>query len=1092
MVLACLACLASLAASPALAVDYLRDVKPLLEHKCYACHGALRQQGGLRTDTVKSLIQGGDSGAAVVAGAPANSLLLDVLTGEAGFRMPPEKEGAALSPAEIGIIREWIASGAPAPERDEPQVGPAQWWSYQPLLRPPVPAADPAWCRQPLDCFIDAERQRRGLSHTSEAPRSVWLRRVYLDLIGLPPTRDRLHAFLADQREDAYERVVDELLASPRYGERWGRHWMDIWRYSDWYGSRGGNEIRYSQRHIWRWRDWIIRSLNRDLGYDDMVRHMLSADERELPEHDDIGQLAATGYLGRNWYKFDRDVWLFDSVERTSEALLGVTMRCCRCHNHKFDPITQQEYYRFRAFFEPHDVRTDPLAAGGPTEKDPTLGQVLTDGMPLVYDKHLDRPTYLLQRGDSRYPDESTPLAPGVPQALAKTVALPDINPVELPAEIWFPTLRPEMRSSLAQQARQRVADASADCDSKQQKLEELQEALKLAESRLAEGKQSGDQTPEPFLKDRFDQPESKQWRVVNGDWNRKDGKLVQSTVTSFATIVTQDNHPADFRARLRYRTLSPGTYRSVGFSFDYRDQGNSQDVYTSTGDSSQSVQAFHRADGKQVYPPAGIVRTDLKVGADTVLEVEVVGARLTITLNGKRELDYALPVPRREGKFALWVHQGAAEFLELTIEALAESTETMQQRITAAQRDVDLAVAHRNWAEAEAESVQRRLDADVAAYLTSDPESPLLAKAAATAERQANLRQAELEHMRAAQGGNAEAVQKAAQLLEAAQKRASDMFAEYAASGVQHPRTSTGRRRALAEWIASPDNVRTARVAANHLWGRHFGRPLVATPENFGLNGRRPTHPELLDWLASELIRNDWRMQPLHRQIVLSATYRMSTSPPDQPNAAALASSDGEAPQAADDYYPQLPVRRMEAEVVRDSVLHLAGELKLTMYGKEIPENQGESTKRRSLYFRSTPNEKMAMLEVFDIADPNGCYRRKESVVPHQSLAMLNSGLTQDSARRLAELLGAEHTENAEFVRAAFETILTRSATDEEHRRCLQFLDSHPELLAANSSGGFAPGGTATRKPAADPRQRARENLVHVLLLHNDFVTIR
>ncbi len=276
--------------------------------------------------------------------------------------------------------------------------------------------------------------------------------------------------------------------------------------------------------------------------------------------------------------------------------------------------------------------------------------------------------------------------------------------------------------------------------------------------------------------------------------------------------------------------------------------------------------------------------------------------------------------------------------------------------------------------------------------------------------------------------------------------------------------------------------NPRTARVAVNHIWGRHFGRPLVETPENFGLNGRRPSHPELLDWLAAELIDGGWTMKSLHKQIVLSSTYRMSTQA-DEPARVAATSSDSE-----NVYYWRMNSRRMEAEVVRDSVLSLSGQLDLTQGGPEIPESEGEKALRRSVYFRNTPNEKMLMLEVFDVADPNACYRRKESIVPHQSLALMNSGLLLDSARTLAEELTGE----SDFVSAAFETVLGRSPTPGELRRCRDFLLEHAHMLNAKDPQSFAAGGSANRPPAADAQLRARENLVHVLFLHNDFVTIR
>lgn len=1072
--------------------DYQIHVKPLLKHKCYACHGALKQQSGLRLDTAASLIKGGDSGAAVIPGKPDESLLIDVLTGDAGFRMPPANEGSLLTPDEIDRIRAWIAAGAQAPADEKPEEDPQQWWSYRPMNRPQLPdSANTQWCRNQIDRFIDAARTKRGLPHAAEAPRAVWLRRVFLDLTGLPPTHAEQQRFLNSTSQNACENVVDELLSRPQYGERWARHWMDIWRYSDWYGSRGINEIRYSQRHIWRWRDWIVSSLNDDKGYDQMIMEMLAADE--IAGHDPA-ILPATGYLGRNWYKFDRNVWMFETVERTGEAFLGLTFRCCRCHDHKFDPISQEEYYRFRAFFEPHDVRTDPVSALTGTQKDATLGNVLSDGIALVYDKTPDVPTYRFQRGDSRYPDETKPLSPGVPAALEGSV---NVQPVQLPVEAWYPMLRPELQRTLMEKSQQNVVAA--------------EDALRMATSAAEESVQmlaafdsARQNTNEPvdLLADDFQMPRPAVWETVNGTWKYQDGRLQQTAVTSFATMVSREKIVGDFHVHLRYRPLLPGTYRSVGFSFDYLDKGNSQDVYTSTGDTRQSVQAFHRIDGKQVYPKAGIVNTSLTVGEETVLDATVSGSSLTIDLNGTQKLVYTMPEKRRDGRFALWVHQGAAEFLELKISSQVESRDTLERRKQDADLSVRVAQAELNVARAELTSVQRRLAAELNKFSRSNStDASSLAMEAGAAERALAVRKAQLDVIKA--HGNPEKLAEAQKQLSAVELAATTATSEFTPLGEQFPQTSTGRRKALADWIASDRNPRTARVAVNHIWGRHFNRPLVATPENFGLNGRQPTHPLLLDWLATELIANNWKMKPLHRQIVLSSTYRMasqtaSLGEPGESSKAPASEVPDEPYKSAVELDPEnlflwhMNSRRMEAEVVRDAALYLAGRLDLTMGGPEIPETDGEKTTRRSMYFRNTPNEKMLMLEVFDMADPNACYRRRESVVPHQSLAMMNSGLIQDAARLVARQLSEEHSADDDgFLAAAFMTVLARSPSEQERARCRTFL-SGPAAAQTKSSAEFAAGGTAVTVPSQDPALRAKENLVHVLFLHNDFITVR
>ncbi len=695
----------------------------------------------------------------------------------------------------------------------------------------------------------------------------------------------------------------------------------------------------------------------------------------------------------------------------------------------------------------------------------------------MVYDKTLDAKTYRFERGDSRYPDESKPLEPGIPASLGGTL---QVHAVTLPATAWYPLLKSAVRETLVAKAQEQVAVA------KQALAAALQDATAAAERLTRSNTALADNVaPTVLLHDDFSVARPDTWQVLSGRWDYSNGSLLQSSVTSFATLVSQAPITGDFRVTLRYRPLSEGNLRSIGFSFDYLDQGNSQDVYTSTNDTQQSVQAFHRVGGQQVYPQAGIVYTPLVVDEEVALNVTVAGSQLTIDLNGQRKLDYDIPEKRRDGKLALWVHEGTAQFLELNITRQPDSQETVQRRKQHADQALKVAQLQLEVAEAEVTSVTARLAADIERYVHAEsPRIEELSQVAAAAEKHLAVLQAKAEL--AATTDSSEAQAAAQTKLQQTQQSAALSSSEYTPLGEQFPRTSTGRRSALAEWIVSDRNPRTARVAVNHVWGRHFGQPLVATPDNFGPNGRQPTHPELLDWLATELIAHDWKMKPLHRQLVLSATYRMAS---DLPATVATVATVAD----PNNYFlGRMNARRMEAEVVRDSTLSVASRLDPTQGGPEIPETEGETNLRRSLYFRNTPNEKMLMLEVFDVADPNACYRRKDSIVPHQSLAMMNSGLAVDSARTLATELDSELTDESEFVTAAFTAVLARSPTAEEAERCHTFLRQHAELLQQAPRQSFPAGGSATLPSAMDPLLRAKQNLVHVLLLHNDFVTIR
>jgi len=412
--------------------------------------------------------------------------------------------------------------------------------------------------------------------------------------------------------------------------------------------------------------------------------------------------------------------------------------------------------------------------------------------------------------------------------------------------------------------------------------------------------------------------------------------------------------------------------------------------------------------------------------------------------------------------------------------------------------------------AKAELAALKARWTADRAKYdPASDAKSrEALAREAAAAQRQANVERSRHQRLLKAQelataessDEADEAKKKAAidkarkelaeaeQQLAKAEEAANDTDAtEYTPVGKSYPRVSTGRRSALARWITDRHNPLTARVAANHIWLRHFGQPLVANVFDFGLRSPRPEHAELLDWLAVELMENDWSMKHIHRLIVTSAAYRRASSAGDK-------RFDANRERDPDNrLYWRANVQRLEAEVVRDSVLHAAGSLDRKMGGPDIDFTKGDSVPRRSVYFRHAYEKQMRMLVVFDAAGPTECYQRSESIVPQQALALSNSKLVIESARKLAASLSKSADDDRAFIRSAIETVLCRAATGNELAVCENFLDTQSERLA--SAGELTPIASKEKTsiaPAADPGERARENLVHVLLNHNDFVTVR
>ena len=874
-------------------VDYLTQIKPLLRERCFACHGALKQNNGLRLDTADLIKRGGKHGPALVARKPEKSLLLTKVSAtNLSERMPPE--GDALKPVQIELLRRWIAAGAPAPKDEKPEPSPSDHWAFRPVVRPPLPKIG-----NPLDSFINARLAAAKLTPLPPAEKPVLLRRVYLDLTGLPPTREELHAFLADTSPDAYERVVDRLLNSPQHGERWARHWMDVWRYSDWFGRRQVPDVWNSAPQIWRWRDWIVKSLNTDKGYDRMVKEMLAADE--LAPLDDESAVA-TGYLVRNWYALNPNEWMRANVEHTGKAFLGLTFNCAHCHDHKYDPITQADYFSFRAFFEPLYVRQDRW----PGEADPGPFQdydysknrkVVRLGSVRVFDKDAAAKTWFYTGGDERNRlTNHPPVLPAMPEFLGGKSL--QVTSVALPVAVSYPGSKSFIREA---------------------EMKRVDEATTAAKQTLATNKTA----------------------------------LVE------ARLATVEAERASVLARLAADEARFG----------------------GAGDTNGLARAASKA----------------------------------------------------ERQFKL-----------------------LAAKETLAKAEADMESAKQNSAAAKDDKAK----ADTKTALTKAETALIAAKKAVTD-------------------------------AEAALTKDS---ADYTAFSPVYPRESTGRRKALAEWIGSRENPLTARVAVNHIWARHFHEPLVASVFDFGRSGKPPTHPELLDWLAAEFMESGWSMKHLHRLIVTSAAYRRSSSVGDDVRRLTSSQTPDARPrtqssqslltsavtQTKVDPENKLLSRmnpgRMEAEVVRDSILHLAGALDPRMGGQELENKDALTTTRRSLYYSFNPESdgRSEFSALFDAPDPNDCYRRTRSVIPQQALALTNSKLVHDHTPAIAKRLGAPASDNAAFITAAFEQILTRPPSPAELAECDAFLKQQS---------------TAVPK---DGEARARESLVRALLNQNDFLTVR
>ena len=1032
--------LSTLNAAP---VDYEKDIKPLLKERCYTCHGALKQKAGLRLDTVVAMKTGGDGGSVLTAN---HTLLLErVTTTDKDDRMPPEGEGSLLTPEHVAKIKAWLATGAQGPANEIPEPGPREHWAYQ----------IPKTSSKSMDALIEVRLLTKQLKPQPEATPEIWLRRVYLDIIGLLPTAEQIAAFLDDLNKthathQSYSRVVDGLLNSPQYGERWARHFMDIWRYCDWYGL--GAQLRHSQKHIWHWRDWIVESVNADKGYDQMIVQMLAADEL-APE--DRGNLRATGFLARSYYLFNRTTWLDETIEHTCRAFLGLTMQCVKCHTHKYDPIEHTDYYRMRAIFEPLHVRLDPWQGETDFEK---------NGLPRVYDLHLDTPTFRHVRGDEKNEDKSKPMTPGIPQVLEFAAFQPAT--IKLPPASAKPALLPFVLKDHLSAADHDIAAAQKALD---------QARLTLAKSPAPAAKLVTNS--KVVFSDDFTSAKPDQWEMLKGDWRHSpNGVRQHETGAERRSLRLKTAPPTDFEASLSFTIRGGQKWKSVGIVFDSAG-GDDVMIYMSAFSGGSKIQVALANGGTTTYSANGSALRTISQDVRYTLDLRLRGQLINASINGEPALAYRLPQSRRQGSLALTAFDADVEFHSFK---LAELATDAVLREPAADKSVPLADAKTAVTLAEKQlAAAKSKPAMIRAIFAADKakQDKALARAAAAAEAIFKMAQAEVDLTKAEADPKAKDAQKkikaARETFEKAQKKAAapgEVYTSLPASlkaqeGPEEnnnatvqtfPDTSTGRRLAFAKWITDKRNPLTARVLVNQVWMRHFGAPLVANMDDFGRRSLAPLHQDILDTLTVDFMNNGWSLKQLHRAMLLSELYRRSSS-----NAEADAATVAADPDNVN--YWRMNPRRMEAQVVRDSLLQLAGKLDLTLGGPSLDPASLETSPRRSLYFTQNADVEHRFLATFDNANVLECYRRNESIVPQQALALTNSRLSRECADAIAAKLGKLDVET--FMTQSFLTVLGRPPSAAERRASLEGFES----LKQN-----------------------RNLFLQALINHNDFVTLR
>jgi mono/diheme cytochrome c family protein len=1094
--------------------EYLTNVKAVLRERCFSCHGPLKQESGLRLDTVDLMKKGGDAGPAITPGDALKSHLIQrIAVTNQDERMPPAGEGEAFSPELIAALSNWIDQGANGPKDEKPEPGPAEHWAYQAISAPHI--STPLGT-SPIDAIIESQLAQQHLKPLPLASPEVLLRRLYFDLIGLPPPLEEI-AKLPTQFDEAwYDATVERLLNDPRYGERWGRHWMDIWRYSDWWGL--GDQLRNSQLHIWHWRDWIVESLNQDRPYDEMVRLMLAADEYKP---DDLADLRATGFLARNYFLFNRNQWLEDTVEHVGKGFLGITMNCAKCHDHKYDPIGHVEYYQMRAIFEPYHVRLDMLDGEADLNR---------NGIPRAFDGLLDTPTYRFIRGDEHQPDKSQPLSPGVP---AFITGLPfHVETVQLPAVAWQPERRPHVVKNLLQIARGNLTQAT----------EQLHEATARFESAQKQFSQSQKGSPpatterKVLMEEKFQQWNDMLWEKIGGDWSFEPGTLSQNLDGQTRSVLRwKEKLPQDFDVTMRFTIRGGSNYRSVGISFDCVDEQpqvvrasieNEVMVYVSAHGPDPKVQASYFQNGTYHYPADGKASQPIELNRVYQLRLQVRGDLLNASLDDVPYLAWRIPVQRQEGLLQFTVFDALVDFREIKIQTLPAdvpllepgSQVAMSPEAALKQAELGKQVAEKSLAAAQAEvaSITARATAWQARWTREDYETTHVnniddeelarlresetaelqkaidaqnqAELCSALHRQATAELTKLQSPPKKQDEVAKALMQATESVAAASKKLNDRTGELAPiSGsrwsatrffnssaddpaVGFPKSSSGRRRALAEWITSRSNPLTARVAVNHIWNRHFGEPLVPTVFDFGLKGPAPTQAPLIDWLAYEFMENGWSMKHLHRVILSSNAYRRSS---------ALSDAGENVKIDPDNRYlwRRNPIR-LESQAIRDSILSLAGLLDETRGGPPVMPNEQDNSRRRSLYFFHSNNERNMFLQMFDEALVKECYRRDQNIIPQQALALSNSRLVLDSIPSMVERLSKEGVDESRFIELAFEQYLGFKPQDSEIVACRKAMEQWRALPDEGLGAGSG--------------QRERVMLVWTLINHNDFVTVR
>ena len=870
-------------------IDFFEQkVRPVLVETCYKCHSATsdKVKGGLLLDTHAGLLKGGDSGPALVPGDPEKSLLIKAVRyTDENLQMPPK--GKKLSPEQISALEQWVKLGAPDP-RTNATVAATGWkmeeakkhWAFQPVRATAPPAVkNPKGVQSPIDNFILAKLDAKGLAPSTSADKRTLIRRATYDLTGLPPSADEVEAFVADASANAFAKVIDRLLASPRYGERWGRYWLDVARYADTKGYVFEEERRYAFAYTYR--DYVIRSLNEDLPFDQFIIQQLAADQLSL--NDDKRPLAALGFLtlGRRFLNNQPDI-IDDRLDTMSRGLMGLTVACARCHDHKFDPISTKDYYSLYGVFSSSEE---------PAEK-PLLG---TNSLPKQYPEYLAEKTKRESELKKFVSDKET-----------------------------------ELLTKMRRQAGDYLLAAH---DSKKQKDEGKQDSV-VRERKLS-----------PRVARRWME------RLSNASANDPIfGAWIQFAkleATNFAasakaltkTLTTNQLNPL---VAVEF-TNAPASLKDVSERYNK--------VFATIDKQWREVSAKTNA-------PMSLTDTNAE---------------------SLRQMLYASSSPFKLGQDEL--------------KRLFDTPAQQKQR-----------------------ALKRKIDELDATHPGAPPRAMALVDKSTPVDP--------VVFIRGNAGNRGPKVER--------------QFLEVLSHGKREPFKKGSGRLELAQEIASTNNPLTARVLVNRVWMYHFGAPLVRTPSDFGTRSDPPTHPELLDFLASRFMADGWSLKKLHKLMMLSSAYQQR--------------SDIDAAKAAIDPANELlwrmNRRRLDFEAMRDSLLVAADQMDPTMGGLPVDITTQPSVSRRTVYAFIERQNLPGIFRTFDFASPDtSSAQRFATTVPQQALFLMNSPFVVEQAKKLGERLESKNATEDAKIQRLYRIAFQRSPQPDELTLTKEFLRGKPTL---------------------------------------------